>query len=620
MIPRSYYSPLFFLLALKALAAPLHALPDVKFDKSNSLGTWEQFVTRMGLQNESQATVYFDTDKLVAGRFTGEDPDRFAGINRQQRLQNVGRIVKQVGGPETVVYDFDEIYTQTYAAGVLTVPPQQVLIFGRRPAAIVADGQISNWPTGRLLGPEAVKSAARTLSIEALNSCDPDSTGLVAPTPTRARGGRGAVAKLGSGYFLASGGGGGGYGTPGAPGENCDIFLTIPPDTRTIDDVVPVGRGGASFLNWNVLRPGSPGGAAFDKSLSRFVSGGPGGGAVYVKSGGRLDLFNISADGSSARLGWTNCHSAGVGSGGHVVLESPEIPSINDISLYGFRAGAGAVEFREIPGPPEVSRILGVPPSHDSYFQPTPVRLPRAVAFPSDKKPGSYHGEPEVNHYIVSEGPRSPVPTVTVRVPRTSTRAKMFKVGASATARNVPSAIRFRVLSPNAAFFGAWNTVLLPGDGLRKSWFKDVVSVEEGTWWVEVVAEDTKGRRSTGRVVEMIVDRTAPNFMVSGYEVEDSTNKPGQYVFFATADEYAKWPSFSGLAQVEHRLRSPGSKRFGSWVSSPLKDHGGNNSAHHEIRLPVTLDPSVPGDWVVELRVVDSAGNASRSETRIISQ
>ena len=56
-------------LVLVLFGAPLHALPDVKFDKSKSLGTWEQFVTSLGLRKKPGAAIYFDADRLVVGEF-----------------------------------------------------------------------------------------------------------------------------------------------------------------------------------------------------------------------------------------------------------------------------------------------------------------------------------------------------------------------------------------------------------------------------------------------------------------------------------------------------------------------------------------------------------------------
>ena len=70
--------------SLFLLVGPLHALPDVRFDKSKSLGTCEQFVTSLGLQDSTAygPTVFLDTDLLVAGAvqngWNGREDQRIA--------------------------------------------------------------------------------------------------------------------------------------------------------------------------------------------------------------------------------------------------------------------------------------------------------------------------------------------------------------------------------------------------------------------------------------------------------------------------------------------------------------------------------------------------------------
>lgn len=183
-------------------SASLHALPEVRSNKS--LGTWQQFVTKLGLQKKPEASVYFDTDRLEAGEYLATGGGLFDKDRRVRRLANVGRVVKQKNGPDIVVYDFDEIYTVDRSGRAAF--PRYSYLFGRRPAAIVADGQINNWPVDN----------RQALNLYVYNSCDPKNPWKgVAPHP--GRGGDGERVVTLSTTFV-SGGGGGGYGLPGTKG------------------------------------------------------------------------------------------------------------------------------------------------------------------------------------------------------------------------------------------------------------------------------------------------------------------------------------------------------------------------------------------------------------------
>jgi len=581
---------------LVAFVHPLPALPDINFDKSKSLGTWQQFVTSLGLQNDRAATIYFDTDKLVAGRFTGKGQYDFGGGNRQPLRTPVGRIVKQAIGPDIVVYDFDEIYT--------TNLPWRIIIFGRLPAAIVADGQISNWPS------EDLSSA--TLDIHALNSFNPDDTTQRAPAG-RGQGKDGNLREVivldGYGWMVSSGGGGG-YGTAGLKG-----LSAYGPD-GSVEPALLGGDGGERCLNWNVLRPGSPGGGTFDTNTMRLIGGGPGGGAIYVKSGGRLDLFSISASGGLGSLEarplvpWRGIflERNGGGSGGHIVLESPEAPSIYVAAsiLPGYRGGAGALEFRGIPSAPRVGQIKGIDGWTDS--ERAPVRMPRGISFGTDFK--------------IFSGPRLVAPKVTASVNRLATSNGFFRVTASGTARNNLSTIRYRVRQPDGQFFGPWRTEHLADNNKRKSWSKQIASPLQGKYQVEVVAEDIDGRRSTGKVVEVVVDRVKPRCLL----LEDAQNvigRPGAYkinVLIIDDDGEVVVDDVSGPVRVEYQLKRPGAKTFGKkWMSLPV---GGTTllPRYVDFDLTVTINPAIRGVWEMQVRAVDAAGNVGQPRTTTITQ
>lgn len=621
MILQSRLFPSFLLLVLMVLAAPLHALPDVKFNKSKSLGTWQQFVTSLGLQKKPGAAIYFDTDRLVVGEFNKPfgDLSDFAPENRRQIRTGVGRLVKQIGGPAIVVYDFDEIYTAVGPSASIKLP-SKIYLFGRRPAAIVADGQISNWP---------YENGEQTLSVYACNSCDPDNTNLRAPAGA-GRGGDGKWVREyfpdppGSYYDYFSKGGGGGYGTRGERGADDRVSLG--------------GHGGRKSFSWNVLRPGSSGGGEYvygkrgDFFFLKHV-GGLGGGAVWIKSGGRLDLGEISVSALLPAVG-IHRHDKSSGSGGHVVLESPETPQIVQIDVAGIfsgiearapgSGGAGVLEFRGTPRPPKVQYLHGNYP-YPTGFTKAPVGLPNGVSSlqnPSQgvsgtEWPTGLNPDSTAPEYQIFPRPRPPVPAVTASAPRLATNAQRFGVAASITGVNIPAAVRYRVRPPGATFFGRWTTAPLPaGARKNKSWQTSVASRAEGIWQVEVVADDTKGGRSTGKVVRVTVDRRKP-----GVEFLEAAAKPsakrGDYTIGVLVYDYDKGGSgreASGPARVEYRLKRPGATKFGSWTRVAL----GNKSQYPDwpsvaLRMPFRLDPTISGKWALEVRALDAAGNVSAS-------
>ena len=579
-----------------ALAAPLHALPDVKFDKRKSLGTWQQFVTSLGLQKKPGAAIYFDTDRLVVGEQVDYSFD-FEPTHRRQIRTGVGRVVKQTGGPDIVVYDFDEIYTAVGPSASIELP-STIYFFGRRPAAIVADGQISNWP------------AASGLTVYALNSCDPNDTTKRAEAGL-GRGGDGRWTRYerktdGQEIFAASGGGGGGYGTAGSSGFD---------DDGRPGHFLSGGIGGAVSYSWDVIRSGSPGGIYYllsDNNVVNAIPGGIGGGALWIKSGGRLDLDHVWAYGGNGLAG----NTAG-GSGGHVILESPEIPNLfmAQLSGGGYRGGAGVLEFRGTPGAPRLSSILAGDPREVVRV---PVGLPQGLKL--DK--AVYDGPHEP---AISSRPRIPVPAVTASAPRRMTNAQKFGVSASVTGVNIPASVRYRVRPPGATFFGSWITELLPaGSTKNKSWQKEVTSRKQGRWQVEVVADDAKGGRSTGKVVEVLVDRIKPQCYTPTNDAVQPTGKRGSYKVKVYADDYDSagvGTDASGPARVEYRLKRPGAPKFGKWTRFGLGDKSQYPSwPSAMVLVPVTLNPVVKGEWTLEFRAVDLAGNIGKAHSLGIMQ
>ena len=151
-----------------------------------------------------------------------------------------------------------------------------------------------------------------------------------------------------------------------------------------------------------------------------------------------------------------------------------------------------------------------------------------------------------------------------------------------------------------------------------------MTSRKQGRWQVEVLADDAKGGRSTGKVVEVLVDRIKPQCYTPTNDAVQPTGKPGSYRVKVYADDYDSSgvaTDASGPARVEYRLRRPGATRFGNWrrvtVGAP-DQHA--EWPYVQLTLPVTLDPLVRGEWAMELRAVDLAGNISDADSLVIKQ
>lgn len=574
------------------LAAPLHALPDIKFDKSKSLGTWEQFVTSLGLQDSPAygPAVFLDTDRLVAGAVRNSWSGR---EGREVLRENVGRLVQQNGGPDIVVYDFEEIYTIDAQNESL---PSKIILFGRRPAAIVADGQISNWPSER----------GSRLSIEAHNSCNPDN--LAEKATSTAQGGDGYVQDSEWGTVLV-GAGSGGYGSAGdsgMPGVNSDRVGLLP------------GSGGPASFSWGILRPGSAGGDVIEQwPAGKRHLGAAAGGAVWLKSGGRLDVHEITAlgkMGDDLNLRWT-----GGGSGGHVIVDSPEIPRLAYVYVRGNGAwssqqgGVGVVEFRGTPGMPDFADYGYIWGGNGGDA--VPVGLPAGISFSGR--------EPKLDQNVLEVArPRILAPTTTVSTPRPATRERKLRIAASVSApvRSVPAKVRYRLRPPGANVFGPWSTDELPaGTSRLKSWTKEPSALAEGKWQAEIVGEDNKGRRSTGKVVEVLVDHTKPSVWLDSRSIKP-TGQPGGYNLETFVDDWSsnQHAVSSGPLRLEYRLRRPGAASFSRWL--PFSLGQSPNWPSNAVLVPLTLDPAVNGSWTVQIRAVDLVGNIGEAQTLTIQQ
>jgi len=585
------------LLLLCLTIAPLHALPDVKSNKS--LGNWYDFVAGMGMVGEPDGVhVFFDTDRLEAGKAVPSYA--YSVITRSATLSvlktNVGRLVPQSNGPDIVVYDFDEILT--FGGPENRRVPHQIAIFGRRPAAIVADGQISNWPASS-------RTDGRKLQVTALNSCDVVSPYLAIAVPI-SPGGQGSQAFEGS--LVSNGpGGGGGY---GGAGESGAIGSILPSGSYGSG-----GAGGRAKFDWGTLRVGSRGGYA--AGVNEVYDRGLGGGAVWIKSGGRLALHSVLAEGGSAfRYG-------GAGSGGHIILESPEAPDIGSISLGGGSGGymgggdggGGVVQFRGMTKLASATSIYGGSEEVEKVARRSVVGLPRGVGFNG----GDIYG------CRVVRQPRPVAPILTMsETPLYSSAAGEFLLRATVTGKELKT-LRYRVRPSGEGeqMFGKRTDVRLKGGSPeRKIWRRKFQFSGDGLRQIEVAAVDAAGRTSQAKVATIIIDSRKPAWDRNrGLEILNQTG--------AELGILARLREESPLAGLEYRLRLDGSDEASDWtlIEVPISEENPNEympqpsaswipARERKITFPLVL----PGEglWSLEVRAVDVAGNTSDSKSRYV--
>jgi hypothetical protein len=104
----------------------------------------------------------------------------------------------------------------------------------------------------------------------------------------------------------------------------------------------------------------------------------------------------------------------------------------------------------------------------------------------------------------------------------------------------------------------------------------------------------------------------------------EQTTKPGSYKVNVMAYDYDSngiAEDASGPARVEYRLKRPGAKTFGNWQRVAVGAPGQHTDwPSVQLTIPVTLDPLLRGEWIMELRAVDRAGNISDTDSLTIEQ
>jgi hypothetical protein len=274
------------------------------------------------------------------------------------------------------------------------------------------------------------------------------------------------------------------------------------------------------------------------------------------------------------------------------------------------------VEFRGTPGMPDFADYGYV--SGGSTNVAVPVGLPAGISFSGR--------EPKLDQNVLEvRRPRIPAPTTTASTPRPATRERKLRIAASVSApvRNFPAKVRYRLRPPGAFVFGPWSTDELPAGTARlKSWSKEPPVQAEGNWQAEIVGEDNKGRRSTGKVVEVLVDHTKPSVWLDSQSIKP-TGQPGKYNLetFVGDQSLNQHAVGSGPARVEYRLKRPGTTSFGKWTRFALGDKSQYpNWPSATVFVPVTLDAAVKGNWAVQVRAVDLVGNIGDSATLEVRQ
>lgn len=287
-----------------------------------------------------------------------------------------------------------------------------------------------------------------------------------------------------------------------------------------------------------------------------------------VEVWGRLSVGEIQAHGSN-ELAYYEAQNGG-GSGGHVVIESPEVPDVGTLYLNGAAApptlasfhagGAGVVEFRGTPAAPKIGYLYGNFPNETTFGR-VPVGLPKGLNFTGREPEGYVAGL----IYRIDPRPKVSAPAVTVSAPNRHANRRNFQMKAAATGRNVPTFIRYRLRPPGASVFGPWTSEILPGVGEKKIWQKNLLPRgRDGRWQVEAMVEDAKGVRSTGKIVAIFLDNTPPTVEVR--------NAPGGLAL-AKEDHFELTGSAKdnvAPTRLEFRVQPPGGN-YGGWQKTKLQ-------------------------------------------------
>ena len=199
-----------------------------------------------------------------------------------------------------------------------------------------------------------------------------------------------------------------------------------------------------------------------------------------------------------------------------------------------------------------------------------------------------------------------PLPAAVLAGPRTggATNARRLTVQGTADGTVPLARIQVRTKSP-AGKFSAWKETRLRGDGALERWSNGVELPTVGLWQVQARVMDDDDKRSRIVTRTILVDRKSPSMRVDTSIVSRVSASERRLIIRGRASDD------SAPAAMQYRVRSESGK-FGNWQRTSLSGKGSSRTLAHPVILPG------PGNWTVEVRVVDGAGNPSRSMIRSV--
>jgi hypothetical protein len=201
-------------------------------------------------------------------------------------------------------------------------------------------------------------------------------------------------------------------------------------------------------------------------------------------------------------------------------------------------------------------------------------------------------------------------PSLTVRRPAATvvtTKAASYLLRGRAEDNISPVQLQHRLRGPDSNEYGAWQSSSLPFPRRKaKLWSQNVEFDREGSWSVQVRVLDAAGNASTPQDREFRVDRTPPSLMVTAPQQELTITKARSYTLSGAAMD-----NFNA-AQIQYRTRPPDGS-FSAWQSKALLE-GESTNRSWALELGLTQT----GNWRVQVRVRDDAGNLSPVATRVL--
>jgi hypothetical protein len=200
-------------------------------------------------------------------------------------------------------------------------------------------------------------------------------------------------------------------------------------------------------------------------------------------------------------------------------------------------------------------------------------------------------------------------PTVVVTSPTTAStplRTARFTLRGTVTDDRAPDALEYRVQRPGGSYT-KWQRGTLTGAKKTRSWSQAVDLPTEGAWRVRVRGVDAAGNRSAAVTRTAVVDRTAPTVVVSTPRSDKVATSLARYTLEGTVSDNVT------AVRMEFRVRPPAGS-YGKWEVSNLSGSSAEKSWARQVRV------NALGEWRVQIRAADRAGNVSAARTITINR